>query len=567
MLNSALYSLKTGNFNLYNSPQGLVCYEGYIRWILLFTSLLHYVSLAGNGALRYLNDLRIFLGDNWIWTISHPSFYLWARSVFSIIGTSSILVLYLIVSNLFNKKVALIAAFILGTMPFFCMYSHILTPYIPLILVMLLSILFILKYVDNPKWATLFFAGVFIALSASMRMNMFLLIIPASAAIFLSKADKKLQKVSVLVLISVLVDVIVNFHYLISFNKFVNALGRLSYITSVGEAGALAGVPGLPQFIHYFNAFLGWFNSTIFGIPSYWFVLAAIPSLFIKKDFKKNILVFGSFILFFYPYIGMKYNPTRGVLFLAPFIAILISLGLYNSGKILFVLGNYFKKKILFIHNQKMRMGIKSLVIILLLVALVQPVRLAQTIKDKYIFMTTYKESRTQSFVWLADQIEPHEKICVVRELKIHGYDMRLIELKQIYDRVQQDRFKRLRQKDLIYHIDYDVLKKLQRSPDFVYKEADLVLLFVERNKLKIRMPEVIEEDVENITFEWLIDNKFDYLVGYEDIRNWYKSGEERSPLTDINPIKSFGKNILFGDIFTGDPRVNIYRIDSSPNR
>lgn len=573
MMGPVLHALKTGNLNQY-AFCGPGLYGGIIFWIMLFVSFIHYVGLAAVGALQTAVEIQIGTEADWAWFISHPSFYFVGRLVLCVLGTMSVFVLYKVGTSIYNRIIGLVAAFFLATLFIFCDYSHILTPYIPMTLMVLLTMLFILKYLDRPTWENLIYTGVFIACASSLRFNFFLLIIPAVVAIIWNNSKHKFSRINILILISIGIELIINYPQLISFKEFVQYAGTYVYhAVFLGNAGCES--PGLPQFIYYIKLFEYWFHLKILGIPAIYYIFVGLPLFFSRENIKKNSIYFGTFIILFYPFINIKYNYPKCVIFLSPFIALLIAMGLYNAGRILIRLFKYLVNRINIVKRRKIILAVSIGIMLIVSISLLlypkktinclfssHTDKIVKRIKSMYLHITNYKESRTAGMYWVAEQARGMDKIAIAKELRIHEYDRRLIQLKQVADFTKSVEFQKLQRKDLVDPTDNYILRKLQKSPEFVYKRPDMVLIFLKTNKINVQFPELVEKAAKDMTWEWVVDNSIDYLVTYNAIGDWNTEEFEKYQLDNISPVMTFGEKRLNRDVFTEEPKVNIYKIE-----
>ena len=174
--------------------------------------------------------------------------------------------------------------------------------------------------------------------------------------------------------------------------------------------------------------------------------------------------------------------------------------------------------------------------------------------------------------IWLAERVKPTDKIVIAEELHIRKDDQRVIKLKQVYDFIKSEKFKKINQKDLINSTDGHILKKLQHSPEFVYEKADLVFNFFKTNKFKITSPEIIIRKGEEITEEWIADSFVNYVVGYDNKVVYdkfpfydpqFREFHKEFSLSHIKPIKSFKMLPLQKKLFSKEPEVNIYVFDA----
>lgn len=116
--NNALRMLQTGDFNPH-----FFHYGSLLIYLDLGVDVLHYLYLAGKpeghpDALGSLRDLRVGAAGGWPWQVSHPTFYLWNRWLTSAFGAGCALVAFLLARSLGGRRAALLAAFVVATVPF-----------------------------------------------------------------------------------------------------------------------------------------------------------------------------------------------------------------------------------------------------------------------------------------------------------------------------------------------------------------------------------------------------------------------------------------------------------------
>jgi hypothetical protein len=116
--NNALRMLQTGDFNPH-----FFHYGSLLIYLDLGVDVVHYLHLAGKpeghpDALGSLRDLRVGAPGGWEWQVSHPSFYLWNRWLTSAFGAGCALVAFLLARALGEQRAALVAAFVVATVPF-----------------------------------------------------------------------------------------------------------------------------------------------------------------------------------------------------------------------------------------------------------------------------------------------------------------------------------------------------------------------------------------------------------------------------------------------------------------
>jgi hypothetical protein len=185
-----------------------------------------------------------------------------------------------------------------------------------------------------------------------------------------------------------------------------------------------------------------------------------------------------------------------------------------------------------------------------------------------YSYTNTDRNNRTDAMIWLANRIEPSDKIVIAQELLINEHEQRLFNLKGMYIFARSEKFKKLKQDDLIHVADASVLRALQRSPEFVYEEPDAVVNFFKTNKFITVSPEIIVRAGSTITEKWIADNFVTHVVGYDTIvvnddvpfyDHQFRKSLRKFPLSHIEPIKRFARPALSDNFFYKEPAVTIY--------
>lgn len=183
-----------------------------------------------------------------------------------------------------------------------------------------------------------------------------------------------------------------------------------------------------------------------------------------------------------------------------------------------------------------------------------------------YSYTNSYRENRNNAIVWLARHVMPSDKVVIAKEIGIYEYELKLQEM---YFFAWSEAFRKIRKDDLINVDDAHILRRLQRSPEFVYEEPLLVFRFFETNKLKIKWPEIIIKEGREITEKWVADNSVAYAVGYDNIvvqdnapfyDPLFRQSLKAFPLAQIKPKISFQRRGSWGSMLDKEPKVNIYK-------
>ncbi|HXI03076.1 MAG TPA: glycosyltransferase family 39 protein, partial [Candidatus Saccharimonadales bacterium] len=110
----ALVMMKTGNLN----PDAFV-YGTLPTYMDLVTDVFHYLWLMSRPAshppfLASLDDVKTGFDSGWLWYVSHPSFYLWDRWLAALMGTGTVLMVYLIGRRIAGRWAGLAGAALLA---------------------------------------------------------------------------------------------------------------------------------------------------------------------------------------------------------------------------------------------------------------------------------------------------------------------------------------------------------------------------------------------------------------------------------------------------------------------
>lgn len=562
MMIPVINALKTGNFNQFKTPQETRIYDGYIHWAVLGAAFVNFLLLTGRGAILSLGELH--LSTAWDLEISHPSFYLTGRLVILIAGLICLCLLYQIAAKSVNKFVALLAAFILAIVPRFGFYSTKTLPYVPMTLGVLLTVYFLLRYNETPSWKHLTFTALAIAMAASMRITCVILLVPAIIVLLWSKTHNKILRICSLVGISLFAEIMINFHQLVSFDSYMDYIHRLVLQSQVIVPEYADGVPGFSQIRHYGLTLINWFRDTGGGIiPLYYFCILAIPVFFMKSKFRVNFILWSIPGILFFQLIEMKYNRVVQICFLIPFIALLAAIGIYNSVRIMLWAGNLIRKHCRLRSSNPCRRMVYVIIASLVAIFMINPVFLFGSLLDRYRIDTN--DSRTKAMLWIADNADRMDTVVVAEELRVHPHDLRLPGLKQMARYCRFEEFKNFPAQKMSPKWMVGLFKKLQQSPEFIYRQPDLALYFFQKNMFYINSPSIIIKKGEEITCDWLEQNNFfgGYIVGYKDMTS--RKHKEKISLFGLHsvdkPVKSYGDKFLFADSISVNPRVDIFRI------
>jgi hypothetical protein len=181
---TALHMMQTGDFN-----PGFFSYGSVPIYLCLFTDVLHYLFLMGRPEtappfLTGLGDIRTAFDTGWHWTISHPSFYLWNRWVFALLGTATVGVTYLLGRRLAGRWAGLAAAALLAGVGYHVQQSALIGPDVPAAFFVLCAAYASVRFAGDGRPAALLWALVFCGLAVSTKYNAaFSIAMPALALV------------------------------------------------------------------------------------------------------------------------------------------------------------------------------------------------------------------------------------------------------------------------------------------------------------------------------------------------------------------------------------------------
>ena len=173
--NPALRMLKTGDFNphVFNWP-GLTSYSCFL------VDVVHYYYLMKTAESDYpypntvLDEIEINEEPvwNWRWSVSHPSFYLWNRFFFCVIGTITVFLTYLIAKEMGGEATGLMAAFLIaGFSRWHILYSRYIAPDILVCFFVLLVVYYAIRYNRSHALKDLLISLLFAGLAISSKYS------------------------------------------------------------------------------------------------------------------------------------------------------------------------------------------------------------------------------------------------------------------------------------------------------------------------------------------------------------------------------------------------------------
>ncbi len=245
---------------------------------------------------------------------------------------------YLAAKELFNKKIALVAAFAMAFSKIILFETTRLLNSVPAAALMLFAVYYFYKgYIkeNNTKYIYLF--GLFAGLAMSVRFAIFLAII-SFVFVYLIKEKGKFWKNKHMIGAFLLILLILSPFFILYQKNYPG--GVQDFLRHYGEVGVPAkdkqpylGISGLYQYLIAVPGNIGWFLFITFIIGLFFlldFVIA--PDLLFKEtSLQKNLFLF-MFMLPPFIYHGMKslYIEERYLIGILPIIAIIAAYGLFR---------------------------------------------------------------------------------------------------------------------------------------------------------------------------------------------------------------------------------------------
>ncbi len=362
----------------------------------------------------------------------YGSLILWSqRAITALLGTFSVILIYLISKKLFGKPVGYLAAIFLALAPLHVRDSHYVTTDVPSLFFVLLALFFMTDIYKSGKWNSYILSGLFIGISTTVRyFPVALLAYPFACFLDQNKTKKWLLKIiigSVFVLIGIFIGLpflFLNPNDKLLFQKDLEkfvlpwystslsayAVSLMGYLVSFGKQT----LPSLSELIptRYFPFFSSYIFFNAFGIiPS---ILAVVGTALMLFKYPKLFLFVMIIPLFTFIYITsfLHLAYTRLAIPLIPFLAIC-------AGITLTTLFNLIKR------NAPHSVYILISIAILSL-SLYYP--LTQSVSSSFACnqKTVYQEARD----WIAGNIPANSKIAVKTYIAFPSIDYTVSEIK-----------------------------------------------------------------------------------------------------------------------------------------
>lgn len=315
-------------------------------------------------------------------------FYLISRLFNAFLGALTVVPIYLTGKRLFNNKIGLLSALVLGLFPFLSYSSHFALVDIPMVFWLTWGIYFASGILKENNIKNYIYAGLFFGLSASTKYNgglgVFTIIVAHFIRIILDKNEEFLSfsgfsKLFVAGLFSIIGFVFGTPFSVLDFDKFIRSdspIGALWQFTNVGKVDF---VPHVQKFI----SSLSYRFSNDFGY-SFLLLFVLSPIIFFsklinKEDKLKVAFLFIPAIVLFYYISGFDKNRSHYYVITYPYVALV-------CGYILGFFSNLFRDKK------------KVLLFIIFSVVFIPPLFLV--LKDDFLFLR--KDTRVLLYDFLS---------------------------------------------------------------------------------------------------------------------------------------------------------------------
>jgi hypothetical protein len=408
---TALNMLRKGDFNPH-----FFNYPAFLIYSCLAVDILHYYYLMKLPShhpyyLPHLGKLKLSYDTGWHWDISHPSFYIWNRIIIVMLAVGSILGIFFILKENFNKWIALLSMFLFVPLPWHIEYSARILPGMPMQFFAIISTLLSLRFLKDGKMKNLLSSAIFGGLCISSKYNGApILLVPVVTYII---GIKKIKTNKSLVLLSIIILPIVTFCV---FNPYIFK----SWTHFLGASGG--------EIRHYAlegNAYPLWAIKKEIKLMNQNFtpqilIMSIIGGIIlILKHWRKFIVGFMFPIVYGWIMINQKLIISRGFLPLYPFIVILSTIGIWYAGKWIFIWLAKVKK-------------IKKEILFSLLVGIFFfnfSKKYFIKMKDSWI-KWKWKDSRSLAINYINKISSPNEVVGIVNELHIHRLDLEKLKIK-----------------------------------------------------------------------------------------------------------------------------------------
>jgi 4-amino-4-deoxy-L-arabinose transferase-like glycosyltransferase len=396
VMHNVFRMMKTHDFH----PRGFFHTSGYI-YLQLPGAYLHYALLASQGKLASLNEIQTIWETGWPWTISHPSFYVWARALTVILSTATVFLVYKMGSKTHSAQAGLLGAFFLAFAFGHIEHSRPITSDVPVTFFDTFAVLAAVSLVLSGKKRWYVLAGVMAGYAAATKYNNGLVLVAFLAAHLLnSHKSRTLNKSLLIGILCLVAGFLAGSPYSILDPKaFIeNVAFHLGYFGEEHAPDMHPGfIPGIAYYGHYiFYSGLGKFLAI--------FACLGIPFALFKK-FRPN-LVLVIFPAIYFLFMSLQtYRNERFAVPLMPFLALFAAVGVISIPQIISSWWPKFQKA------QNLAIGALAFLVIF------APAK--KSIKDAWL---TYhsQETRVRAAEWMKRNLPAGSRVAIVKEF--HWY-------------------------------------------------------------------------------------------------------------------------------------------------
>jgi 4-amino-4-deoxy-L-arabinose transferase-like glycosyltransferase len=173
LVNVALSMMRSGDLNPH-----FFLYPSLYFYLLLAIFTMHYRWGAATGLYTGLDQMRITTD---LYT-TIPGFFVWGRMPAIVLGTATILGVFVLGKRSWNRHAGLLAAVFLATLPFHMRHSQYVTTDVGSAWFVLLAYLSATAMLQTGCWRAYLFAGLWAGLAASTKYNAGVIVLPIVVA-------------------------------------------------------------------------------------------------------------------------------------------------------------------------------------------------------------------------------------------------------------------------------------------------------------------------------------------------------------------------------------------------
>jgi 4-amino-4-deoxy-L-arabinose transferase-like glycosyltransferase len=385
--------MKTHDFH----PRGFFHTSGCI-YLQLPVAYFHYAYLRGQGKIQSLDEIW---DTGWPWTISHPSFYVWARALVVILGTATVFLVYKTGSKIYDRRVGLLGALFLAFAFGHIEHSRYITSDVPVSFFDAFAVLAAVNLVITGRRKWYIVAGLLAGYAAATKYNSVLVAAALLAAHLLNPHKKRIFDRGLLIGASCLAaGFLIGSPYAILDPKaFIeNITFHLGYFA---EEHGPAMHPGLIPGIAYYAKYI--FYSSVGSVLAIFACLGIILGFFKKL---RPHLVLTIFPAVYFLFMSLQaYRDQRFAIPLIPFLAIFAATGLMSILQFIFPRWPRFQ--------QAQNLLVAGLALVLVFAPAKRSVKNAWQIYHS-------KETRVQAAEWMKRNLPAGSRVAIIKEF--HWY-------------------------------------------------------------------------------------------------------------------------------------------------